>query len=416
MLVYFKIKNFKSIKDEVTVNLKPDKSSDRDHIDSNIVSTNQGELLKTLVFYGRNASGKSNILEAFGELKELVSSSDQYKYGAPISSYKPFKLDTAFITKPVQFEICFIHNNNIKYIFTISFENNKIIDETLNAFVNTKSSEIYKRHLDNISYGSHYKGEKKEIENDLLSNQLFLSKSAKHKIEHLNQVYSYINEDLSVNFNADINFDRELINHFSKFLMQPETKIYLKQLTKLLNAGDTNITSLKVSELKSKDNSDINVNFNQLKTAHKMFSEGKSIGETEFDLSEESAGTQKLATLSSFILTSLYIGGVCIIDEFDQSLHPLLAKNLIKLFHSKTNNPKNAQLLFATHDHGLLDFDLFRKDQICFVEKKYEGNTYLYKLSDFKGVPKDIPLDKWYLSGRFKATPVMGDFELNDEE
>ena len=86
---------------------------------------------------------------------------------------------------------------------------------------------------------------------------------------------------------------------------------------------------------------------------------------------------------------------------------------LIKLFHGKENNPKDAQLIFATHDSTLLDNDVFRRDQICFVDKEYEGGSVFYKLSDIKGVRKDIPIDKWYLSGRFKATPVISEITLD---
>jgi AAA15 family ATPase/GTPase len=85
---------------------------------------------------------------------------------------------------------------------------------------------------------------------------------------------------------------------------------------------------------------------------------------------------------------------------------------LINLFNSKNNNPNNAQLIFATHDSTLLDKDIFRRDQICFIDKEYEGESILYKLSDIKCVRKNIPLDKWYLSGRFKAIPITSEITL----
>ena len=85
---------------------------------------------------------------------------------------------------------------------------------------------------------------------------------------------------------------------------------------------------------------------------------------------------------------------------------------LISLFHSKKNNPNIAQLIFATHDSSLLDNTLFDREQIAFVDKEYEGNTILFKLRDIKGARKDIPFEKWYLSGRFDAIPVLSDIEL----
>ena len=150
----------------------------------------------------------------------------------------------------------------------------------------------------------------------------------------------------------------------------------------------------------------------EVRTKHQMFDKGKNIGETFLNFEEESLGTKKLLAVGGLIISALGDGSFIVIDELDKSLHPLLTKMLIGLFHSKKNNPFNAQLIFATHDSSLLDNELFRRDQIYFVDKEYEGYTILYRLSDIKGVRRDIPFDKWYLSGRFSAIPVISDLEL----
>lgn len=126
----------------------------------------------------------------------------------------------------------------------------------------------------------------------------------------------------------------------------------------------------------------------------------------------ESLGTKRLLSVGSLVIASLILGTTIVIDELEQSLHPLLTKTLIKLFHSKKNNPNNAQLIISSHDSSLLDNELFRRDQIYFTEKDYTGKTELYRLSDIKGVRNNIPYDKWYLSGRFDAIPVLDDFEI----
>ena len=119
--------------------------------------------------------------------------------------------------------------------------------------------------------------------------------------------------------------------------------------------------------------------------------------------------------VSSIIIDALEDGSVIIIDELDKSLHPLLTKMLISLFGSKRNNPHNAQLIFATHDISLIDQDLLRRDQIWLTEKKAEGMTHLYPLSDFSGISKVRPLDNWYMHGRFGAIPNIKKFMLNME-
>jgi len=107
---------------------------------------------------------------------------------------------------------------------------------------------------------------------------------------------------------------------------------------------------------------------------------------------------------------------VMIIDEFEKSLHPLIVHKLIQLFHDPELNINNAQLIFSTHAINLLDNELFRRDQIWFTEKDEVGETTLYALSQIEGVRKGIPYDKWYLSGRFGATPIVSEPDLNFDD
>jgi AAA15 family ATPase/GTPase len=150
----------------------------------------------------------------------------------------------------------------------------------------------------------------------------------------------------------------------------------------------------------------------EVSTSHTLFRNGEEVGQETLDLEDESLGTKKLFAIGALILDTLDDGGIIVIDELDKGLHPLISKLLINLFNSKKNNPNNAQLIFATHDSTLLDLEILRRDQISFVDKEYEGNSVYYKLSDIKGIRKDMPIDKWYLSGRFKAIPVTNEVNL----
>ncbi len=101
-------------------------------------------------------------------------------------------------------------------------------------------------------------------------------------------------------------------------------------------------------------------------------------------------------------------GEVFLVDEIDSSLHPLLTRFLIQRFHSSKTNPKNAQLIFNTHDLFLLDQELFRRDQVWFVEKEMDGATRVYPLTDFK--PRnDESLERRYIRGRYGALPIIGE-------
>ena len=99
-----------------------------------------------------------------------------------------------------------------------------------------------------------------------------------------------------------------------------------------------------------------------------------------------------------------------LVDEIDTSLHTLLARFLIKQFHSNQTNPNNAQLIFTTHNTSHLNQDLFRRDQVWFVEKGPDSASKLYPLTDFK--PRnDEKLENWYMRGRYGALPMIVDAE-----
>jgi hypothetical protein len=120
----------------------------------------------------------------------------------------------------------------------------------------------------------------------------------------------------------------------------------------------------------------------------------------------ESSGTIKMFDISGAILSTLENGGVLFIDEIDTQLHPLLVRNLVKLFNSIHNNPHNAQLICSTHDVLLLEENI-RRDQIYFTEKNEFGVSSLYSLSEFKGIRKENKLLKLYLLGAFGAIPKL---------
>lgn len=122
----------------------------------------------------------------------------------------------------------------------------------------------------------------------------------------------------------------------------------------------------------------------------------------------ESEGTIKYFSLAYPIIDALDNGKRLIIDEFDSKMHPLLTCRIITLFNSKETNPKNAQLIFTTHDTNLLSANIFRRDQIWFTQKDRYGATELYSLAEYK-VRNDASFEKDYLSGKYGAIPIVGD-------
>src|SRR5699024_6645063 len=121
-----------------------------------------------------------------------------------------------------------------------------------------------------------------------------------------------------------------------------------------------------------------------------------------------------LFSLAAPWLNALETGGILVIDELNRSLHPNLLKYLVSLFHNKTVNIKNAQLIFTTHETSILKKDLFRRDQIWFCEKNKDKATILYPLTDFSPRKNSENIEAYYLSGRYGAVPFINLMDLKD--
>lgn len=417
MVLYLKIENFRSIKEPILIDLTTEKRLDENELPYNSFKEGNTEILKSLLIYGRNASGKSNVLLALKALTFLVENSDSFKHETKIEPYEPFLLDSKSKYNPVKIEIDFISKpskNKFKYI--LHYTENEIVFESLYIYPKGVQAKLFERKSSAVTYGEYYKGVKKKIEDDLLPNQLFLSKSASSKIKYLDECYLYFIKYVYVSIIHDTEYDKAIIRSFSELVLND--KKLKHNMLELLKAADTAISDFSIieneKELKFPDSFPDDIKDKiieshkfEVKTNHFIYEEGEKIGATTLELENESFGTKKLFAIGGLILDALSDGSLLVIDELDKGLHPILSKMLINLFNSKTNNPHNAQLIFATHDSSLLDLEALRRDQICFVDKTYEEHSLFYKLSDIKGIRKDTPIDKWYLSGRFNAVPVI---------
>jgi AAA15 family ATPase/GTPase len=428
MIINLSIKNFRSVKEKVSISFLESSKKEDKKFNDNVREVAKHKILTSSIVFGRNAAGKSNILLALKAISYLVNKSDRFKSGQKLGPYEPFLFDEDTKNKEVEFEIVFFGSNKKKYTYLMKYLNDRFTYEALYFYPNGISSKLFERKDDKFSFGEYYKGERKKIIKSLIENQLYLSKAASSKIEHLNIAYEFLTQELIVPGLTDAELDKTLLYTFSEFANNDDNSMLVNNMKKILLAGDTNIIDFQISK---NDESDFNFPDNipkdlqekikkdymySVTTFHNSFKNGKKVGLQGLELERESLGTRKLMALGGMLLPVLAVGGVVVIDELDKSLHPLLTKMIISLFHSKKNNPHNAQLIFATHDSSLLSSDLFRRDQIIFVDKEYEGNTTVYKLSDINGVRPDVPFDKWYLSGRFSAIPVVdNDIELENE-
>ena len=136
-------------------------------------------------------------------------------------------------------------------------------------------------------------------------------------------------------------------------------------------------------------------------------------GESIFDFSEESDGTKRLLDLVDMLMDKRK-DMVFVVDELERSLHPKLTEHFLKLF-MEAHEEDRTQLIFTTHEDTIMDQELFRRDEIWFVERDNRNASRMYSLDRFKE-RYDKRLSKAYLEGRYGAIPVFKQFSFRKEE
>lgn len=423
MLLEFQVENFRSIKERQSFSML---AEDRiKELKDSVYSLSDFNVLPAAVLYGRNASGKSNFLRAFKALQFLVIMGSDKKAEEEIEQYEPYALNQKTEASPIEFSVDFIAKDNLRYIYTVSYTRTEIIKEELKFYPKTQPAILFIRKKGKkIKYGEYLTGRKKEIEDLLYPNQLFLSKIATVKNEVLYIPYSFFSTHLFIHDIHESRWDNFLTSSYIKKLNKSNVPNLERNINKLLKLADTGITELRVKEeeidpnklptsMSEIEKKRIIENYkHSLETGHKVYENGAEIGMTFFKFEEESTGTKKLFALGGLVIEALMDGQTLVVDELDKNLHPLLSRAIVGLFQNRKTNPYNAQLIFATHDVSLLDKNIFRRDQVWISEKEFDGSSNFYAVSDISEVRADSPFEKWYMTGRFGGTPVINDNEF----
>jgi hypothetical protein len=384
-----------------------DEAADNDELDkNNVFKVNQNfSLLKSAAIYGANASGKSNLILALYFMQSFVINSSKLQITDKIDLEK-FRLSSETEDKPSFFKIVFyLDNKTYEYSFEVTQE--RVISEGLSCTPKTRKTNIFSREKDKIKYSkSLMKG--KDVKDLTKKNTLFLSIAAQFNDPLAGKILLWFSRLKIISGSQLENLRQLSIDYLSR---EQNLKNEIVSLIKKLDLSIKDM-SIEVGR-KPLDNfhKDIpDTVYNSIETYHEKYDlEGKVIGLESFQLNKhESRGTQKLFALLAPILSVLKASEVLIIDELDSLLHPLMAIAIIGLFNSQQTNPKNAQLIFATHDVNLLSNQLFRRDQIWFTEKNRQEATDLYSLVEFD-IDNNASFEQDYIQGRYGAIPFIGD-------
>jgi AAA15 family ATPase/GTPase len=427
MLIQFSVKNFRSIKEELTLQLIKGSGSELDgnnEFPANAKGAPKMHLLNSAVIYGANASGKSNIIFALQEMKWMVVNSSNKLEPEDEIDVTPFRFSSESISQPTEFNMDFVVEG-VRYQYGYAATKDKVIEEWLFAFPNGKAQTWFLREY-NESTGEYdwtkdgyLTGTKSNWKNATRKNSLFLSTAVQFNSKQLQPIFSWFSNTL-----RNVGFDGvSPIHTANKVFSAQGTKneeMVKQDVLNFLKSADLGISDIFVKEdevrLSNLPSSMPNSLKNEIvdsmkgkkrlivKTGHKIKGSKKL---AYLDLNEESDGTQRVFSLIAPWLDCLETGSVLFIDELHNSLHPNLVRFLISLFNSSEKNPNHAQLIFSTHETSVLNQQVFRRDQIWFCHKCENQETTISSLNDFKIRKNSTNLERDYLSGLYGAVPFV---------
>ena len=452
MLVKVTAENFKSF--EETAELTMVSSAKIRKNNEHKVTIKRVNLLKSAVVYGANASGKSNLVEILRFMKYCVLK------GIPLEAKQMYcrnKEENA--GKESVFEVQIVkHNKFYAYGFSMILSQRTITGEWAYELLPGGDAQmIFEREVgqppqlgDKINISATDRTKFQIYADDMTDNRnsLFLSE---------------MNRNKNISEHSKLAVFRRIFEWFSNDLViySPNTPITnfeyyydansLETVNRLIESFDTGISEVRIDKLSMEDISSklpkeifvdiveeikekiatgkhkgvqISLRYNKdfynfsmddqqdLEITTLSLKHGNSVA--DFGFSEESDGTRRLFDLMDMLLKTDDDEMVYVIDELERSLHPKLTYHFIDLF-KKFHEKKNVQLIFTTHEPTIMDQELFRRDEIWFVERNADNYSHLYSLDKYKE-RYDKKLSKAYLEGRYGAIPVFKSFSFTKGE
>ncbi len=407
MVLKIRLSNFFSIKDEIIIDFRAANinSANARALVDNVFQHGKTDVLKTMVMYGANASGKSNVIKAIRFCNTMVFRSHMHNENT-VFNFKPFKFDEYF-NKPSKYFIRFI-SKEIEYEYAFSLTNTQILEESLHYYPKGRIKEIFtrdetrgKEKSEIYTFGNVIRRPMDVAENT--SNKtLYISRASQMDRDIPKEIFNYFHNTFILQY---LGFGLNTIEKLSQ-----ENKSILIDALKI---ADSDIVDVKIKSLKEQGEN-FNANLDTLTvTVEEVVQERLQITtyhkrdpQRAFDfLKEESQGTIKLFFIMLTIMDVVKNNKILLIDEIEESLHPKIIEYIFNFFRAS----KSAQLLCTTHNTKFLDLKKMRKDQIYFVNKKNDASTDVYSLYDFSDFRDTMDLEKAYLQGRFDAVPIIND-------
>ncbi|MCF8153388.1 MAG: ATP-binding protein [Rhodoferax sp.] len=424
MLIEFSVTNYKSILERQTLNMAASAYSELESLNTFVPDQEDGvpRLLRSTVLYGPNASGKSTLIQALRFVEDKVLNSQKESQAGDAIDVVPFRLTAASRAADSEFGVTFVEQG-VRYEYGFCCNRERFTEEWLIAYPLGRAQKWFHRVFDAkvekdvYKFSTSFLGGKTRHglwKEQTRSNALFFSTAIQLNNEQLKPAFEWFKLRLRV---------VDSVRGFSpSYTVQRCGKDDDRQrVIALMNSADLSIADIQLKEtvfsaesLPKDMPAAIRDEFLKDMAGRKFLEPRffhKDVDTTEvveFDESEESDGTRALFALAGPWLDVIENERVLVVDELDNSLHPLLVHQLVKRLHHEGTK---AQLIFTTHDTTLLSQKLLRRDQIWFMEKDDKSATRLYPLSDFSPRENEA-IERGYLNGRYGGIPFLKDLDF----
>ena len=417
MLIEFNFSNFKSFKEENTLDMSATRMSEHQN---HVVELGGDKLLSVAAIYGANASGKSNVFQAFDFMSGFVIQS--FAFGGESDNKqvkkmpaKPFLFDVESKSAPSIFEVLFIDSEDSRertYQYGFSLQGTEVVEEWLYTKAKTARNNykcvFYRKKGEELQADGLTAKNLELLKIALEKEVLIVSLGAKLKITKLKVVRDWFLKNDVIDFgDPGENFLRShmLPDHFV------DDKEVQKSVVEFISTFDSSIQDFHVE--KNPGNEDEKSSY-RIETLHKVAGQKELVS---IPLGEESSGTLKMFSLYQSLHEALERGGLIFIDELNARLHPLLLRNLILTFTNPEINTHHAQLIFTTHDIWQFSNDILRRDEIWITDKDPNQVSSLYSVAEYKDedgnkTRKGEALAKRYLYGEFGGIPSLSSFTM----
>lgn len=413
MIRQFSVSNFKSIRNKMTLSFVPNGKVKNEHDGHLKVTINEkNQLLKLGVLYGYNASGKSNIIEAVQTLRNIVTHGSRVKERIPF--YHPFEFDDESRNNPTEFALDFFVDD-IRFLYTISYNSNTIVEESLFYWPETSRRKIFERHYNNaldtsdISFGTDCdlnNADKLLLKANTINNNslMFAYQMTNISSKILDCVSSFFRESFLNTVTPQKDLSLYGVNNLYENIK--EGSFY----SKLMEKADFQITNLEIVDTNTSGKGIfVDKSVQPAKAVDMEFNHRTENGDYKLSFLNESNGTHRYFGLIAILKNLIEKKQVLFIDELDNSLHPDLVSFFLTMFLFNSNG---SQLFVSTHDYSLLEKDFMRPDMIWFCEKNKDGSSEYYQALDC-GIHKNNNLLRCYQAGKFGAIPDLGSPVIN---